>query len=72
MINHIDVRKSGYTYLYRLTINGRMPGAAVGSSFVYLSNNPSISFEQAYMAAGISSDLNEYFSPTEAVLVEMN
>ena len=59
-------------YQYRLEIKGRMPNADVDSSFVYLSNIGEISFEQAYMAAGISSDLDDYFSPEDAVLVEMN
>ena len=62
----------GYTYKYRLEIKGRMPNAAADSSFVYLSNIPEITFEQAYMAAGLSSSLDDYFSPEEAVLVEMN
>ena len=61
-----------HTYKYRLKISGRMPNAAADSSFVYLSNIEEISFEQAYMAAGISSDLDDYFSPEDAVLVEMN
>ena len=61
-----------HSYQYRLEINGRMPNAAVDSSFVYLSNIEEISFEKAYMAAGVSSDLNDYFSPETAVLVEMN
>ena len=62
----------GYVYQYRLEIHGRMPNAATDSSFVYLSNIGEISFKQAYMAAGLSSDLEDYFSPEEAVLVEMN
>lgn len=62
----------GQTYQYRLEIKGRMPNAAVDSSFVYLSNIREISFEQAYMAAGLSSNSDDYFSPEEAVLVDMN
>ena len=60
-----------HMYQYRLEINGRMPNAAVDSSFVYLSNIEEITFDQAYMAAGISSNSDDYFSPEEAVLVEM-
>lgn len=60
------------TYKHRLEIKGRMPNAAIDSSFVYLSNLEGISFEQAYKAAGISSNSEDYFSPEEAVLVEMN
>ena len=62
----------GHVYKYRLEISGRMPNAAVDSSFVYLSNIGEITFEQAYRAAGVSSDLNDYFPAEKAVLVEMN
>lgn len=62
----------GISYQYRLEITGRMPNAAVDSSFVYLSNIEEITFEQAYMAAGVSSSTDDYFSPETAVLVEMN
>ena len=61
-----------HLYKYRLEITGRMPNAAVDSSFVYLSNIGEISFDQAYRAAGISSHSDDYFPPEEAVLVEMN
>ena len=60
-----------HSYKYRLEINGRMPNAAADSSFVYLSNLEEITFDQAYKAAGISSNSEDYFSPEEAVLVEM-
>ena len=59
------------SYEYRLEISGRMPNAAVDTTFVFLSNIPDISFEQAYKAAGISSNSEDYFKPEEAVLVEM-
>jgi hypothetical protein len=49
-----------------------MPNAAVDSSFVYLSNIEEIPFDQAYKSAGISSNSDDYFSPEEAVLVEMS
>ncbi len=58
------------SYVYRLEISGRMPNAAKDSCFVYLSNMEEISFTRAYMAAGLSSNSNDYFSPEEAVLVE--
>lgn len=60
-----------YTYLYCLEISGRMPNAAKDSTFVYLSNIEEISFERAYMAAGLSSNMDDYFSLEEAVLVDM-
>lgn len=59
------------SYKYRLEISGRMPNAAKDSTFVYLSNIKSISFEQAWRAAGLSSSSDDYFSPEDAVLVEM-
>ena len=62
----------GRVYQYRLEIKGRMPNAAADSFFVYLSNIPEITFDQAYKAAGISSSSDDYFPPEKAVLVEMN
>ena len=60
------------TYKYRLEITGRMGGGAVkDSTFVYLSNVEDIPFERAYMAAGLSSNMDDYFDPSEAVLVAM-
>ena len=60
-----------YTYKYRLEISGRMPNAAADTTFVYLSNIEDISFERAYMAAGVSSNTDDYFQAEDAVLVEM-
>lgn len=56
-------------YKYRLVISGRMPNAEKDSTFVYLSNIKEISFERAFMAAGFSSNTDDYFEPEEAVLV---
>ncbi len=58
-------------YQYRLEVSGRMPNAAADSTFVYLSNLPDISFEEAYKAAGVSSSTDDYFAKEDAVLVEM-
>ena len=60
----------GRNYKYRLVITGRMPNATVDTTFVYLSNLETITFEQAYLAAGASSNSEDYFSAEEAVLVE--
>ena len=59
----------GHIYKYRLEISGRMPDAAVDSTFIYLSNME-ISFSQAYKAAGISSNMDDYFAAEDAVLVD--
>ena len=60
-----------HTYKYRLEITGRMNNAAKDSTFVYLSNIEDISFDRAFMAAGFSSNTNDYFDPEDAVLVAM-
>ena len=60
-----------HTYKYRLEITGRMNNAAKDSVFVYLSNLEEIPFERASMAAGFSSNSNDYFDPKDAVLVAM-
>ena len=62
----------GIIYKYRLVITGRMPNAAADTTYVYLSNLEDISFSRAMMASGISSNLNDYFAPEEAVLVEIS
>lgn len=61
----------GYTYAKKLVITGRMPNAAADSTFVYLSNLDDIPFERAYLAAGLSSSSDDYFSPEDAILVDM-
>ena len=61
----------GHTYKYRLEVSGRMHNAAVDSTFVFLSNIETITFEQAWKAAGFSSNLDDYFAVEDAVLVEM-
>ena len=61
---------NGLTYKYKLEISGRMPNAAVDSTFVYLSNLESISFEQAWKAAGLSSNTSDYFAVEDAILVD--
>lgn len=61
----------GHKYKYRLEISGTMNNAAKPSTFVYLSNLENITFEQAWRAAGFSSNTDDYFSVEEAVLVDM-
>lgn len=60
----------GRNYKYRLIVTGRMKNAAVDSTFVYLSNVETITFDQAWKAAGYSSDKADYFDVEDAVLVE--
>ena len=62
---------NGLTYKYKLEIKGTIPKAVASTTFVYLSNIENITFEQAWKAAGFSSNTADYFSPDEAVLVEM-
>ena len=61
---------AGFSYKYRLELSGRMSGAVKDSTFVYLSNIENITFDRAWKAAGLSSNIDDYFSPEEAVLVE--
>ena len=48
-----------------------MGGAVKDSTFVYLSNIEDISFDQAWKAAGLSSNMDDYFDRKDAVLVAM-
>ena len=58
-------------YEYRLEIKGRLNSAACDSVYVYLSNKPEITFEEAWKASGLSSNTDDYFPIEEAVLVEI-
>ena len=60
-----------HTYKNCLEISGRIPNAAVDTTFVYLSNLKEITFEQAWKASGLSSNMNDYFSLEDAVLVDV-
>lgn len=61
---------NGYTYKYKLEISGRIPNAKSDSTFIYLSNLETITFTQAWKAAGLSSNMDDYFAVEDAVLVE--
>lgn len=58
-----------HTYQYQLELTGRMPNTSVESTYVILSNRENITFEQAWKASGLSSNLDDYFSPEDAVIV---
>ncbi len=60
-----------HTYRYRLEITGRMGGAEKDSTFVFLSNIKSITFEQAWKASGFSSNTNDYFKEEDAKFVAL-
>lgn len=60
-----------YAYKYRLEISGRMGGAAKDSTFVFLSNTEDITFEQAWKASGLSSNMDDYFDEKDAKFVAM-
>ncbi len=61
---------NGRIYQYRLEIRGRMHSAAYDSTYVYLSNIETITFDQAWKAAGYSSNMDDYFDEEDALLVE--
>ena len=58
-----------YTYQYRLEITGRLNGAVKDSTFVFLSNRKDITFEQAWKASGLSSNMDDYFKEEDAKFV---
>lgn len=63
---------NGISYPYRLEITGRLNNAACDTTFVYLSNLETISFERAWKASGLSSHTGDYFPVEDVVLVEWN
>lgn len=58
-----------YTYQYRVEVTGRMNNAAKDSMYVFLSNTKDITFDQAWKASGLSSDIDDYFKEEETKLV---
>ena len=62
-------KTNDYTYQYRLEITGRMNNAAKDSTFVFLSNIKDITFEQAWKASGLSSNMDDYFDEEDAKFV---
>lgn len=54
-------KTDNYKYQYRLEITGRMNNAVKDSTYVFLSNKKDITFEQAWKASGLSSDMNDYY-----------
>lgn len=60
-----------YTYQYRLEITGRMSNAVKDTTFIFLSNTEDITFDQAWKAAGFSSNMDDYFEVEVAKFVGM-
>ncbi|MBQ7864386.1 MAG: hypothetical protein IJ353_07985 [Lachnospiraceae bacterium] len=64
-------KTANHTYKYRLEKTGRVHNAASDTTFVFLSNIENITFEQMWKAAGLSSNLNDYFDADVARFVGM-
>lgn len=59
-----------HSYKYRLEISGDPRGSSTMIiTYVVLSNTQEITFGQALMASGLSSNLGDYFAPEESVIV---
>lgn len=64
MVKHYEMsdgiwKTNAYTYQYRLEITGRMANAEKDSTFIFLSNVENITFDQAWKAAGLSSNMDD-------------
>ncbi len=64
-------RFDGRIYKYRHAVTGRLPNSDRDTTFVYLSNLESITFDQAWKAL-LSSNCADWFLVEDAVLVEWN
>ncbi len=58
-----------YTYKYKLIVSGRMNNAVKDSTYHILSNREIITFDEAWKAAGFSSNSEDYFKPEDAIIV---
>ena len=64
-----DGEEKMQTYKYRIVIHGTIPTADADNNYIILSNRDDITFRQAWMASGFSSNLDDYFKEDEAVFV---
>lgn len=58
-----------HTYQYRLVLSGKMGNGT--ATYTVLSNRENITYQEAMMASGLSSNLDDYFDAEEAVIVSM-
>ena len=58
-----------YTYKYRIEITGRLHNAVKDTTYILLTNIEGITFEQAWKASGLSSNMDDYFDPADAVFI---
>ena len=58
-----------YTYKYRVEITGRLHNAVKDTTYIILTNIEGITFEQAWKASGLSSNMDDYFDPADAVFI---
>ncbi len=59
------------SYKHCLKVTGKPNNAAGVITYTYVSNLESITFEQALKDSGLSSHSDDYFSPEDAVLVDV-
>ena len=62
-------KTDSHSYKYKLSLKGRMNNAAKDSTFLILSNDPDITFDMAWKAAGYSSNSEDYFKIEDAIIV---
>lgn len=58
-----------YAYQYRLVVTGRLHNAVKDITYTILSNREEITFDQAWRASGLSSNLEDYLQEEDAVFV---
>ncbi len=69
MMNDGTWRTDIHSYKYKLVVKGRLNNSTTDVTYIILSNIENISFEQAWKASGLSSNLNDYFNEEETVIV---
>ncbi len=62
-------KTDSHTYQYKLELTGRMHAAVKDSTYIILSNTDDITFDQAWKASGLSSNMADYFKEKDAVIV---
>lgn len=70
-LNDGTYKANDNVYKYKLTLKGTWPNSDKKAEYVVLSNNKNLTFDEVFLnASGMSSNLNDYLKPEEAIIAE--
>lgn len=67
----ININESNSEYKYTMELEGTLPNTNEKCKIVVLSNDKTITFDEALSASGLSSNLDDYFDVEIATIVSI-